>query len=71
MSDRLIENAKWFLFGWAFVLLLLALFVFVSILTGLPLAGLTNAFPILTLLFAVAGAGAGIFAGLRGGIGRA
>lgn len=67
MTDAQIKKTTPFMFGAAFMLVLLAALTFVFSIAHLPVAGIRNAFLVLTAVFAVAGAGFGLTVGVTGG----
>jgi hypothetical protein len=71
VTDAQIKKITLFMFGAVFMLVLLAVLTFVFSIAQLPVAGIRNAFLVLTALFAVAGAGLSLAAGVTSGARRA
>jgi len=70
MTDAQVKKTIPFMFGVAFMLVLLAALTFVFSIAHLPVAGIRNAFLVLTAVFAIAGAGFGLAVGISSGARR-
>lgn len=71
MTDAQIKKIAFFMLGAGSMLGMLAVMTFVFSVAQLPVAGIRNAFLVLTALFAVAGAGFGLTANMNSGARRA
>jgi hypothetical protein len=71
VTDAKIKKITFFMFGVAFMLVLLAVLTFVFSIEQLPVSGIRNAFLVLTAIFAVAGTGFGLAASVTSGARRA